>query len=294
MRAPELDGHAGAKDHVRFDHRVASDHGIMRELDGIGRHQRHAIRQRHGPRAGLKRGLGIGKLGAGVDAQRFGLVAAHHGGAQATGAGQIDDIGQVVFPGGIVVAQSGHQLHQHRCLGGHHAGIAQGDGALGIGRVLELDDSRQLIALDQKPPVAGRIRWPRSPEPRCHGWRAPRPGFQRFGRDKRRIAVKHHRIARKIRQHRRGLQHGMAGAQLLGLLHDPQLGVPVAGHAGNIVAAMPRYHDDALRRQRSTACQRMHQQRHPAQRVQDLGQVRVHARALPRREDDQCRAHEVT
>ena len=54
------------------------------------------------------------QIGAGIDAERFGLGAGDDTGGQATGDCSADDIGQIIFARRIVVRQTGDECAQNR------------------------------------------------------------------------------------------------------------------------------------------------------------------------------------
>ena len=118
---------------------------------------RDAICQHRGAAGGLKGDLGLRQFRAGVDAQRLCLGAEDGGGRQPIGHRKTGQVGQVVFTGGIVVADL-CQKPQHRGrITRHQAGIEDGDGALGLGRILGLDDAQKLVAIHDEPPIAAGI-----------------------------------------------------------------------------------------------------------------------------------------
>ncbi len=113
-----------------------------------GRHHRGA-----GPR--LPRRLDGGEFGAAVDPGDFrcgGLDDA----ARAVGEG--DDVGQVIFPRGIGVADAGEERPQVGAADGEDARIAQVDGALGGRRVLELDHLGDDPVVGDDPAIGPRRR----------------------------------------------------------------------------------------------------------------------------------------
>ena len=105
-----LDGDAGAEDHVRLDQAIPTDRGIMPEMHGLGRDQRDAVFHRLGPHARLERGLGDAQFDTAVDAHGLGFGAGDGGGRQTARAGKANDIGQVVFARGVVVADLRDQI----------------------------------------------------------------------------------------------------------------------------------------------------------------------------------------
>ena len=158
-------------------------------MDRLGRDQRDAVVQRLGPHPALKRLLGGGQFGAGVDAQRLGLVAAHHADAVALLSGNGDNVGQVEFPCRILAADRVDKFEKCKSVGADDARITQRDGAFRRGRILEFDDPFQAVALHHQPPVAPGVG---CLEPQ-HDDRVARAGLehrlQRLGADKGGVAV---------------------------------------------------------------------------------------------------------
>jgi hypothetical protein len=86
--------------------------GIQREPDRRRIGQGDAVFQRRARAAGLEDRLGARQFGAGVDAQRLGLVAGDHIDAEPGGARQRRQVGQVIFARGVAVADPGQKFAQ--------------------------------------------------------------------------------------------------------------------------------------------------------------------------------------
>ncbi len=86
-----------------------------------------------------------------------------------------------------------------------------------------------------------------------------------------------------------GLGHRVAGAQLLRLLHPQQI---LAGQGGaHLLAAVAVDDDDAVRRQATGGGDDMPEQGYPADGVQNLGEIRLHAGTLTRGKNDYIQSH---
>ena len=119
-----FDGHFGAKKHMRLDHRVAADEGVIGKIDAGRVQQGHAVLHRSRPRGLLEQRIGGGQFGARVDAQRFRLGAGDDAGTQTARTGQTDDVRQVKLARRIVVGHIIQQRKQRRRVTGHDARIA--------------------------------------------------------------------------------------------------------------------------------------------------------------------------
>ena len=99
-----LNGDAGTKDHIGFDHAVAPHDGVKRQIHRLWCHQRDAEVQQLRPRTGLKDRIRGGQIGAGIDAERLVLGTGYSRHRKPVRTGQFHQIGQVIFTRGIVVA----------------------------------------------------------------------------------------------------------------------------------------------------------------------------------------------
>ena len=115
---------AFAEEDVRLDDDVGSDLGVVREEDARGIDQRDARRHRGLARAPLKCSLRRGELGARIHAERVGFLAGHEMRRKARRAAQRDDVGEIVFLLGVVVAHHRQQLKQNARVGADDAGSA--------------------------------------------------------------------------------------------------------------------------------------------------------------------------
>ncbi len=83
----------------------------------------------------------------------------------------------------------------------------------------------------------------------------------------------------------------MAGTELLGLQGPFDLCVGEGGT--HLLGAVAVDHDDLAGRQCARRIEHVRKQRPPGERVQDLGQLRAHALALTRGENDDFERHPV-
>ena len=208
---PRFHRHAGPEDDARTDHRVPSDHGIQCKPDRGRVAQRHPVLKRPKTRAVLKGGFGRGQLGASVDAQRFPFVAGDDIGAAPLGPRQGHQVGQVIFPRGVLVGQPHDQLAQQSGVKRHDPGIAQRDVARRRIRVLVFDDPFQATPRHDQAAIAARILGLEPQDDQIGRVRGK--GGQRFFADEWGVAVKNdHRSARRGRSCPRpsspGRRHG--------------------------------------------------------------------------------------
>jgi hypothetical protein len=112
-------------------------------------------------------------------------------------------------------------------------------------------------------------------------------GVKGFGADKGGVTVEDDGIAIGIGQQGGGLRHGMGGAQLR-VLQDAVAGVVKGSRGfGDGLSPVTRHDDHARGFQRTTRSKGVVQHRHTGQGMQDLWQVRIHAAAKARGQDDQ-------
>src|SRR5690606_14849069 len=119
------DANAGAEEDAGLDHHVAAEFGIMAEPHLLGIDQRRAVPHRAGAPAHLRNLLGLGKLGAVVDAEKFRLRPAHESAGEAAANRKADEIGEIIFALRIAVVDGGNQAFQMRAADRHNAGITK-------------------------------------------------------------------------------------------------------------------------------------------------------------------------
>ena len=115
--------------------------------------------------------------------------------------------------------------------------------------------------------------------------------FQRLGLHERRVAIKHDHIALEALKRAARLGDRMGGAQLFALLGDVDHGLIVQRGLADGLSSVAGDHDDARRVLEFRRADGMHQHGRAADLMQNLGQVGVHPRPLPGRQDDESDAH---
>ena len=137
------------------------------------------------------------------------------------------------------------------------------------------------LPVPQDAAVAARLRHPH----REHGHRGPagrvplEQGVQGAGAQQRRVAADDQQGAVEARQRRAGHAHGVAGAALLGLDHPLDPGPGERLH--HALALVPDHREHAVHAELAQRVEHPGQQRAAGHGVEHLGQVALHARALP-------------
>ena len=170
---------------------------------------------------------------------------------------------------------------------GEHARVHLANRALGVVSILVFDDAGELLRLvAQHAPVARRI----SEVGREQRGRGGHELLQGARAQQGHVAVEHeHRGVAVDARHR--LQHGVARAELLSL-HDPVDIRRVEGIA-HALGAVADHHVDPRRCQATDRIEHVGEQGPASQGVEDLGQVRAHARALAGGENDHFELHGI-
>ena len=148
-------------------------------------------------------------------------------------------------------------------------------------------DRHQAAALEQQPAVAGGIRGAEAE----HGQRRPllqrrAQPRKRVGRNQRRVAERHQQIIGAARDRRAGGQHGMRGAEALGLNENCRIRAAARNLVGDRLVVRPDH--DRQRGVRSVrgGVQHMGQQRLSGYGMQHLRKPGPHARPLTGRKHD--------
>ena len=231
--------------------------------------------------------LGAGELQARVDAERVLVVVSGHGpDLLAFLLEDLEHVRQVVLALRVVVRHVRERLEE--VLGGEavDARVDLADLALRLRRVLVLDDllDRAVRRADDAA-VARRIRHDGREDRRlgsgCHMLIVE--FLEERARQERRVAAEDHDRARLILEEFLRLQDGVARAELLRLRDELRL---ITDGLADHLAAEARHDDVALRTGRLGRIDDVLQHRLAARLVQDLRQLRLHARALAGREDD--------
>jgi hypothetical protein len=209
-------------------------------------------------------------------------------------AGDGDRVGQIELALGIAIVDLLEHRQRDAAIEGHGAGVAQRNGALGLFRVLVLDNGDELAVLHHQASVAVRIGRPEAEhcDRRLAADCVGEP-LERRGGDQRCVAEHDHHGAGRARHRRAGGEHRVRGSASLRL--DEHLGARArsAHHRGDGLVPRPyhcRNRAPGLRHRR----QHVGDQRAAAHRVQHLGQRGAHARALARRQNDrQAHVHDL-
>jgi len=204
-------------------------------------------------------------------------------------AGDGDQIRQVVFTLGIAVADPRqplrHPARRHR----HHTGIHLGDHLLQGGGILFLDNTQHVAGIvAQYAAITNGVVEGDSEQSQGVVIDVGNQCFKGGGTDQGYIAIQHQGDG-ILSQAGQGLHNGMAGAQLLRLLHPLQVGLGEA--LLHRRGAVPADDTEAAVRQRTGSVDDMSEQGFTCQSVQDLGHRRTHARALARCQDDNINRH---
>src|SRR6478672_9466375 len=221
---PVGDCHARAEHDVRLDRHIAAKLRVVCEPHAFRVDQGRAFVEHLLAPASLPFEFEMGELGAAVDARRFIRIALDHHRIAALLRGDVDDVGQVIFACGIVVADLAQPAEKIRGAHRHHAGIAQADGTLVFGRVTIFDHPRDMVAFAKDDAaVFARVVRLGGEHHHARAAVAVEPvdhSTESFGLDERRVAVKDQDRPVVARKRVRRLLHGVACAPLLGLDGD--------------------------------------------------------------------------
>ena len=232
-------------------------------------------------------GIGLGQLHAVVDPHRL-IGVGHRQGPhrQPLGAGDLEHVGQIVFPLGVVAADGAQRFENQRRLKSVDTRIDLVDGLLLGGGVLLFDDAQHRLAVTDNAPVAVGIGHlgGKDGDRRLLFGMVGKKALQGLATQERHVAAQEKQGAGKVAQFVGGAEQGMAGAELLGL----------HGKAHRLIRKRPAYlfgavADDQHRLltvQFPAKADGEIDHRLAGHRVQHLGQGRFHPRPLPRREND--------
>ncbi len=193
-------------------------------------------------------------------------------------------IGEIELALGVAALQVAQPVAQASGGCRHQAGVGLAHQTLRRRRVQLLDDAGHgAVGAPLDAPISGGIVEFDGQNGERAGGGGGAQRLEAVHRDQRHIAVQHQdRVI--VGYHGHGLHDGMAGAALLGLQHP--LHVFMREGALHLGAAMPIHHADLHGPKLPGHAYHMLQQRLAGERLQDLGQVRVHALALSRGEYD--------
>ena len=148
-------------------------------------------------------------------------------------------------------------------------------------------DRHQAVALEQQPAVAGGVGGAEAEHGEGCALRQRRAQPRKcLGRNQRRIAERHQQIVGAARDRGAGGQHGMRGAEALGLNEGRRIGADALDLVGDRLVVRPDHHRERSARSVRGRVQHMRQQRLAGDGVQHLRQRGSHARALAGRKHD--------
>ena len=282
-RAP---GDLGARpEHdIRLDRRPAAHLGVEREMHRLGRRHCHPGGEKGLALDGLEQGLRHRQFGLGVDPHDGVLIGENRAGRFAAPPGQFDHVGQIVFALGVVVAYLRQQLEQQgrRCR--HDAGIAGRQRQHFRRRLLRFGNGRERVPVHNQPPVRARIA-----RLEADDRDAVRHGEHRLdvgGLQQRHVAIGDDHLTGEALQRRLGAAHGVAGADGRVLHRDRGLAQPLHHMGPDLGRVIADHDDDPLAAERLGGVDGVIQHGAAADRVQHLGQGRLHPRALAGGEND--------
>ena len=262
------------------DHDVGGQAGVGLQEDGMGRLQGGAPVHGGAAEPVLHGGLGLGQLGAGVDAAQLGLGRLDGDDAGALGPGEGDAIGQVVFALGGAGLHGAEPAQEVRGVGAEDAGVAEGDGALGVGGVGPLDDAvHAAVRAGDDAAVAAGVGGAHGEQGEAGAPAGGGEAAQGVGADQRVVGIEHRDVAGA--EVGGGLQGGVCGAEAVGLDHHGMRG----GGGGQGVHAGAGDDDDPVEGVGTTVHQVL-QHGLAGDAVQRLGQGGLHAGAQPGGQQD--------
>ena len=281
---PAGDLRARAEHDIGLDGRAAAHLGVEREMHRLGCGHGHAGGEEGLALNLLEQGLGHGQLALGVDAHDGVLIGEHRPGRGTAPAGQLDHVGQIEFALGIVVPDLGQQFEQQADRRGHDAGVAGGQGQnLGRG-FLGLGYGRERVAVHDQPAIVAGIAGLEADDGDALVGREDRLDIG--GAQQGHVAIGDDHLTHEIAEHGLCGAHGVAGAQGRVLNGDGVLPQPFDDMVAHLRGVRPDHHHDPLAAQRLGGVDGVVQHGPAADRMQHLGQSRLHARALAGREDD--------
>ena len=150
-----------------------------------------------------------------------------------------------------------------------------------------LADRHQAVAFEQQPAVAGGVDGTEAEHGKGCALRQRRAQpRKRLGRNQRRVAERHQQIVGAARDRGAGGQHGMRGAEALGLNEGRRIGADALDLVGDRLVVRPDHHRQRRARSVRGGVQHMRQQRLAGYGVQHLRQRGPHAGALAGRKHD--------
>ena len=211
---------------MRLDQHIRPERRVETEEHRLGRDERRAAEHGRESQPALDLRLGLGKLGAVVDAKNFSGFGHDDGARRAVAPRHLDCVREIEFVLGVVAADRLQPLQRLGAVERHQAGVAKPCRALGIAGVLVLADGEELArGIRQKASVAARIV--RLEAKRDHAGVLGSlfaQGRKGFWPHQRRVGENHENVSKSLRQSVAGRQHGMGGAAPLGLYENAGAG----------------------------------------------------------------------
>ena len=278
---------ARSKDHERLHHHVATEAGVRRQKDGLGRDQGDARLQCRLAQTLLQGGLRGSKLNLRVDALHLFLLGLDHDRAAAHGVNDRDRIGQIELFLAVVVADPVKNGEGGRTCEGHQSGIAEIDLALFAAGIELLANGERFCARQHDAAVAARVGWAEPEHDERRTLRQGRPhSTQRLGRNERRIGKDHQDILRAARNGAPGGQYRVRGSAALRLHEEFRGRQNPLGFRDNAVRSRPDHDRGSRPAGLAHGSKRVGEQGLSGDGMQNLGATGVHARALAGREHD--------
>ena len=282
------DDDARPEDDVRTNDDILTDFRVIGKINRLRIEQRRTVLHRTPPRAGLEETFGFGELHPRIDAEDFLFVGFDDNRGASALARETDNVREVIFALGVVVADLRQKLRQRFGFDSDDAGIAEGDLQLLRARIFRFDDrfKRPVRAELQTTVGARRVRAEAENGDagarvdfvceRAHGLRL----------HQRRVGVEHEHGAAGALQRGHRLHHRIARAARRRLHRDRRVGPRGAGALADFRRVIADDDAEPRRRQRRGGGEHVLQHRPAGDRVQHLGRFRAHARALAGGEHD--------
>ena len=282
------DRYAGAEHGIGADRHIRAEYRIEAEPGGRRIQERRPVFHRCLAETRLQHRFRLGELGTVVDAHDFFRRCHSMDAIEAASAGASDDIGEVIFALGVVVADVVEKGKEMPAVDRDDAGIAQCNlGVDGIG-VEALDDAlKPAVRPKNEAAVCGVVVGLESEyRERRAGAPGSQQGVERLRRDQRHIAIKHQHIPAESVERLFRHQNRVAAAEALLLDGDFGLRRAVRQGLADALHVRPEDQHQALRCEAARGGEHMMQHRPPGNRVQHFRPARLHARALPGCQND--------
>ena len=151
-----FDDNSRAKDDIGFQQAIGGQFRVMVQEHCFRRLHRHTIQHCLFARPGLPSCLDPGEFGSRVDTLQFVFGCLQCNGASAFGTGDFDNIGKIVFPLRVVVADTVQQFYCAPSGDRDDAAIAKCDRLLRLAGFTFLPNCQKLAILDNQAAIACR------------------------------------------------------------------------------------------------------------------------------------------